>query len=107
MDEYLSRIGLADAFDAIVRTHGSAFRPKPAPDVFIELASQLEVEPPSCVVLEDSVPGCEAAIAAGMSVVVCPSLATEMCTFPDDVLCRVETLAEVTVSELMGLLDPP
>ncbi len=57
------------SFDVIVRTHCSTLRPKPAPDVFVELASQLEVEPASCIVLEDSVPGCEAAI-AGRSVVV-------------------------------------
>lgn len=100
VDEYLERLGLGDAFDAVVRTHGSDLRSKPAPDVFLELARLLEVDPRSCIVLEDSVPGCEAAIAAGMAVVLCPSLATRRCAFPDFVR-RVDSLAELTLDDLL------
>lgn len=43
--------------------------PKPAPDVYVEAAVRLGVEPDGCLVLEDSPTGIAAARAAGMLVV--------------------------------------
>jgi HAD superfamily hydrolase (TIGR01509 family) len=103
LDDYLARLELGDAFDAVVRTHGSGLAAKPAPDVFLTLAERLGVRPSDCVVLEDSVPGAEAAIAAGMAVVVCPCEATRACTFPDGVR-RVSSLEELTISSLEQLM---
>jgi HAD superfamily hydrolase (TIGR01509 family) len=40
---------------------------KPAPDLFLAVAIQLEVAPADCIVVEDSVPGIAAAKAAGMT----------------------------------------
>jgi HAD superfamily hydrolase (TIGR01509 family) len=51
-------------FSAIQVAHG-----KPAPDLFLFAAGQLGVRPGDCIVVEDSVPGVEAAIAAQMPVV--------------------------------------
>ncbi|WP_326701536.1 HAD family phosphatase [Streptomyces sp. NBC_01754] len=45
---------------------------KPAPDVFLEAARRLGADPASCVVLEDAVPGVEAARVAGMRCVAVP-----------------------------------
>ena len=45
---------------------------KPAPDIFLLAAKRLGVEPAECLVFEDAPAGTEAAIAAGMSVVVVP-----------------------------------
>ncbi|WGK68233.1 HAD family phosphatase [Candidatus Haliotispira prima] len=42
---------------------------KPAPDVFLECAGRLGVPAQYCLVLEDSVPGMQAARAAGMQVI--------------------------------------
>lgn len=105
VDDYLMRLELGDAFEAIVRTHGSGLPAKPAPDVFLTLADRLGVEPHNCVVLEDSVPGAEAALAAGMAAVICPCLATYHCDFPADVT-RVDSLAAVTLADLDQLLTP-
>jgi HAD superfamily hydrolase (TIGR01509 family) len=44
-------------------THG-----KPAPDVYLFAARQLGVEPSACVVVEDTPPGVQAGVAAGMTV---------------------------------------
>jgi HAD superfamily hydrolase (TIGR01509 family) len=41
-------------------------RGKPAPDLFLFAADAMHVAPASCMVVEDSVPGVQAAVAAGM-----------------------------------------
>jgi HAD superfamily hydrolase (TIGR01509 family) len=73
----LGRAGLLDAFDVVVSgdevEHG-----KPAPDMFLLAASRLGVEPGACVVIEDSPPGVQAGIAAGMfTLAVCRVPGTE------------------------------
>jgi HAD superfamily hydrolase (TIGR01509 family) len=78
----LERLGLS--FDEIV-TAEDVGRPKPAPDVYLELARRLGVEPDGCIALEDSLPGSTAALAAGMTVVVCPCDVTRHCEFPESI----------------------
>lgn len=69
----LSTLGLASAFDAVVSAEQVA-RGKPAPDLFLEAARRLAVDPSECVVFEDSEAGVSAALAAGMSCVAIPYL---------------------------------
>lgn len=59
--------GLAPLFQAMV-TADEVENPKPAPDIFLECAKRLGVEPGRCHVFEDSRYGIEAARAAGMTV---------------------------------------
>lgn len=47
---------------------------KPSPEIFLEAANRLKIEPSNLLVLEDSVPGVTAGKAAGMEVVAVPSL---------------------------------
>ncbi|KAL4334032.1 hypothetical protein GQ457_07G028750 [Hibiscus cannabinus] len=47
---------------------------KPNPEIFLEAAKRLNREPSSCLVIEDSIPGVTAGKAAGMEVVVVPSV---------------------------------
>ena len=46
---------------------------KPAPDVYLETAVRLGVRPEQCVVVEDSINGIRAGLAAGMTVVLVPN----------------------------------
>jgi HAD superfamily hydrolase (TIGR01509 family) len=61
----LSRLGIAEQFEVV---HSVDFekRSKPAPDVYLGAARRLGVDPRRCFALEDSIPGTEAAKAAGM-----------------------------------------
>ncbi len=64
----LNRVGLygrfaPHIFSAVQVRHG-----KPAPDLFLFAASQMNVPPARCLVIEDSVAGVTAALAAGMAV---------------------------------------
>lgn len=63
----LEKIGLANAFDAVVDGNGIR-RSKPHPEVFLKCADQLGISPAHCVVVEDAQAGVQAARAAGMRV---------------------------------------
>lgn len=93
LDQHLARLGVAHRFDAIV-TAGEVARGKPAADIYLEAARRLGVAPGQCVALEDSLPGCHAALAAGMTVIVCPSRVTAGCDFPNRAQ-RVTCLSEI------------
>lgn len=84
LERRLRRHGLTDRFDAIVTRQEVALG-KPAPDIYLEVARRLGVSPPGCLVLEDSVPGCEAALEAGMQVIACPTAVTANCQYPSGV----------------------
>lgn len=45
-------------------------KPKPAPDLFLYAAKEMEVKPERCIVIEDSLAGATAALAAGMKVMI-------------------------------------
>lgn len=82
VDGWLARLGLDGHFHTTV-CRGDAPRIKPAPDLYLEAASRLGVEPGGCLVIEDSVNGLRAAKAAGMSVWVVPNRVTEGQPFPE------------------------
>lgn len=64
----LKAIELSNFFDAVV-TADDVVHGKPAPDIFLEAARRLKVEPETCLVFEDSNLGLEAARRAGMAAV--------------------------------------
>ena len=61
----LESLGITDWFAAIVAAEDTA-RHKPEPDVFLEAARRIGVDPPDCTVYEDTDIGLEAARRAGM-----------------------------------------
>ncbi len=68
----LSATGLADLFRVVVSSDDVAAG-KPAPDVYLEAAHRLGVDPSLCLVIEDSLNGVLAGRAAGMRVVLVPN----------------------------------
>jgi beta-phosphoglucomutase len=66
--DVIQRLGIADLLDAI--SDGSSVeRQKPAPDLFLHAARQLNLEPDECVVVEDAAAGIEAARTGGFHTV--------------------------------------
>ena len=53
--------------DSRIFTAGQVERGKPEPDLFLFAAGQMNAAPAECLVIEDSLPGLKAAIAAGMT----------------------------------------
>jgi HAD superfamily hydrolase (TIGR01509 family) len=62
----LSQVGLYDRFHPHIFSATMVEHGKPAPDLFLYAAAQMAAPPERCVVIEDSLPGIAAAIAAGM-----------------------------------------
>ncbi len=98
----LDLAGIADCFGATVSSEEVA-RGKPAPDVYLEAARRLGVEPERCTAVEDSHAGIRSAKSAGMRVVAIPNASyppdEEALELADGV---VGSLDELTVSVLAG-----
>jgi HAD superfamily hydrolase (TIGR01509 family) len=80
VDGWLERLDLRKHFDQVVR-RGDAPRIKPAPDLYLEAAKRLGLDPAECLVIEDSLNGVKAAIAAGMPVWAVPNRVTACLDF--------------------------
>jgi HAD superfamily hydrolase (TIGR01509 family) len=72
IEAVLDRAAIADLFDAVVSSEEVAAG-KPAPDVYLEAARRLGVEPARAAAIEDSSNGIRAAHAAGMRVLAVPN----------------------------------
>jgi HAD superfamily hydrolase (TIGR01509 family) len=95
IDKALQVSGLASSFRATVSSEEVA-RGKPAPDVYLEAARRLGVEPRACAAIEDSASGILSADAAEMSVVAIPNRAFPP---PEEVL----RLADVVLDSIKEL----
>ncbi|HEX2100680.1 MAG TPA: HAD family phosphatase [Candidatus Synoicihabitans sp.] len=99
VDGHLQRLGLFGRFHAI-GCRDDVRVGKPAPDVYQHVMHRLGVTPAQTIAFEDSVPGHEAAHAAGIRVVVVPNPSTADCAFP----CawwQIPSLAEVSLDKLL------
>ena len=95
IDAVLRRLELTSVFDVTVSSEEVA-RGKPAPDVYLETARRLSVEPARCAAIEDSGSGIRAAHAAGMRVIAYPNR-----HYPP--AADVLALADVVIESLSGL----
>ena len=87
--------GIGRFFQAVVCASES-LTGKPAPDVYLEAAKRLGVDPARCVAIEDSTSGIRSAHAAGMHVVAIPNRAFPP---PPDVLALAEIVPD-SIAEL-------
>lgn len=95
----LGLTGLRSYFDdAALFSSTMVARGKPHPDLFLHAAATMGFEPARCVVVEDAVPGVEAALAAGM-----PALGYAPAG-SDDRLARAGARVFGSMAELPGLL---
>jgi HAD superfamily hydrolase (TIGR01509 family) len=95
IDRVLDVSGLARCFAVTVSSEEVA-RGKPAPDVYLEAARRLGVEPATSAAVEDSASGIRSAHAAGMHVLAIPN---RVFPPPDDVLALAEVVLE-SIEEL-------
>ena len=75
VDGWLEKLAFADHFETVV-CRGDAPQIKPAPDLYLEAAKRLGLLPADCLVIEDSLNGVNAALAAGMKVWAVPNRVT-------------------------------
>ena len=103
IDQVLASAGLSGVFRTTLSTE-EVPRGKPSPDVYLEAARRLGLDPADCAAVEDSSNGLRAAAAAGMAVVCVPHG-----VYPpaEDALAKAElvvrSLDELTVGALAKL----
>jgi HAD superfamily hydrolase (TIGR01509 family) len=68
LDMTLKVTGLFDRFSPYIFSAEQVNRGKPAPDLFLFAAKQMQVPPEQCLVIEDSPAGVRAGVEAGMTV---------------------------------------
>jgi HAD superfamily hydrolase (TIGR01509 family) len=95
IDLVLDRMGVVALFAATVSSE-EVERGKPAPDVYLEAARRMDVDPRAAVAIEDSENGIRSAHAAGMRVFAIPNPhfppAGEALALADEVLPSLERL---------------
>jgi HAD superfamily hydrolase (TIGR01509 family) len=105
IDLVLELAEISDAF-AVTVSSEEVERGKPAPDVYLEAARRLGVDPDRCAAVEDSSNGIRAAHAAGMIVIAIPNR-----DFPPDpdslelAAAKLGSLSELTPELIAGLSD--
>lgn len=95
---YLEQTGAAKYFHRMV--FGDMLeKSKPAPDIYLKAAEQLQVPPENCMALEDSPLGIQSAHAAGMTTVMIPDLLQ-----PDEALKKIYDYCEPSLFAVIDLL---
>ncbi len=71
LDFFIEHLRLARSFDLEQIVYDDGVRPgKPAPDIYLQAAQNLALDPGRCVVVEDAVSGIQAAHAAGIGHII-------------------------------------
>ncbi len=97
VDGWLEKLDLVRYVSEVV-CRGDAPRIKPAPDLYLEAARRLSIDPEQCIVLEDSFNGVKSGKAAGCVTIAVPSRLTSCSDFSDaDMVlsCLTEIIAVI------------
>jgi HAD superfamily hydrolase (TIGR01509 family) len=101
LDIVCERLTLAHHFQFAL-TAEDVSRGKPDPEIYVKAAERFGVHPAALVVLEDSVNGCRAALAAGARTVAVPSVHTG--PFHEPVELIAADLCDPRLYRLLGLV---
>ncbi|ATH95638.1 hypothetical protein ACH95_00600 [Bacillus glycinifermentans] len=99
VSQHLKQIGLYDDFECI-RTADDVEEVKPNPELYLQTAECLGVQPGECLAFEDSVNGSMAAKRAGMKCVIVPNKVTKSLLF-EHYDHRLESMAEMELEQLI------
>jgi beta-phosphoglucomutase-like phosphatase (HAD superfamily) len=98
----LSRGEIRDHFRAVVSADDVP-APKPSPEIYLEAARRIGIDPVDCAAIEDTDVGVRAAKSAGMYVIAFPTITTASMNFdPADVIA--ESAAEIRLNLLTKTL---
>lgn len=97
--EYLSKVGLVDAFDELVSGH-MVPHGKPAPDIYLYAAEKLGLKPEECLVIEDSPTG----LLAGMRAGAVPIMIPDQDQPTDETKARIYAVAD-SLKEIISLIQ--
>ena len=102
----LARLGVLENFYVVVNSDELESRNmKPDPEIYLVTAKKLGVEPSACLVLEDSVDGAQAAVAAGMRVIQVPD-ARYNDGYHDEAEMVLRSMTELRREVLQRLIHP-
>ena len=96
LERTLGRAALGALFPVTV-AGDEVERGKPAPDMFLAAAERMGLAPSACVAVEDSIPGVQSALAAGMVAVA----VFRGASVPDGLLAAHRVVSELTADVLM------
>ncbi len=101
VERFLDRLQIKHDFDCI-RTADHVKKVKPDPELYIQAAACLGVQPFEAIAIEDSPNGAKAAMAAGIYCVVAPNSITKLLPF-DPVDHMVGSLTELNFHDLLNI----
>jgi beta-phosphoglucomutase len=104
VDVAVRGLGCEGAFDATVDGY-QVTRGKPHPEVFLKAAEKVGVPPARCAVVEDAVPGVQAAVAGGMTAVAITGTAPRERLIEAGAALVVDSLEELSPARFAALID--
>lgn len=102
LDFIMDSLDLRHYFDAFLHS-AHVSKGKPDPEIYLKAAEQLNVDPDSCVVFEDSVAGVKAGLNAGMKVVAVAT--THTAEEFEGAHLVIDDFEELTMEQLFSLFE--
>jgi HAD superfamily hydrolase (TIGR01509 family) len=101
VEEMVDVLRIRDFFDALVTPGDLPGKPDPA--VFLKASQQLGIPAESCIVIEDSIPGIDAAVKACMRCIAVTTTNPPAALTQADII--VDTMAQLTIDQVEALFN--
>ncbi len=89
---------------AFVGHNGMVENGKPAPDIYLKVREILDIDPDTCLAIEDTAPSMAAAVDAGLACIAYPGAYADMDAFDGGTHIERQKLSLDSLSELLGKL---